>query len=147
MNHSKGDLKMNNSRMQTYFNDYELFHQTRGNKITHYFGIPMILFSTLGFISAAGAPIDTLIGIGIMLLLLGFYAWIQPMWGLLFTILVAALYGASAFVPVVWHAVLFVGGWILQGIGHYKYEKKSPAFLKNLTHLLIGPFWIFKNLI
>jgi uncharacterized membrane protein YGL010W len=37
---------------------------------------------------------------------------------------------------------LFVFGWILQFVGHYVYEKRSPAFLKNLTHLLVGPLWI-----
>ena len=25
---------------------------------------------------------------------------------------------------------------------HYVYEKKSPAFYKNLVHLLVGPLWI-----
>mgnify|MGYP006370608533 CR=1 FL=1 len=37
---------------------------------------------------------------------------------------------------------LFVFGWILQFVGHYVYEKRSPAFLNNLTHLLVGPLWI-----
>jgi uncharacterized membrane protein YGL010W len=37
---------------------------------------------------------------------------------------------------------LFVFGWILQFIGHYIYEKRSPAFFQNLTHLLVGPLWI-----
>jgi uncharacterized membrane protein YGL010W len=35
-----------------------------------------------------------------------------------------------------------VVGWILQYLGHYVYEKKSPAFYRNLVHLLVGPLWI-----
>jgi uncharacterized membrane protein YGL010W len=42
-----------------------------------------------------------------------------------------------------WLAVsLFVFGWILQFVGHYVYEKRSPAFFRNATHLLVGPLWI-----
>jgi uncharacterized membrane protein YGL010W len=41
---------------------------------------------------------------------------------------------------------VFVLGWVLQFVGHGHYEKKSPAFFKNLTHLLIGPLWVFSKL-
>jgi uncharacterized membrane protein YGL010W len=37
---------------------------------------------------------------------------------------------------------LFVLGWVFQFVGHYVYEKKSPAFARNLVHLLVGPLWI-----
>ena len=37
---------------------------------------------------------------------------------------------------------LFVVGWIFQFVGHYVYEKRSPAFFRNLAHLLVGPLWI-----
>jgi uncharacterized membrane protein YGL010W len=39
-------------------------------------------------------------------------------------------------------AVLFVGGWILQGVGHYVYERNSPAFFRNFVHLAVGQLWI-----
>jgi len=41
-----------------------------------------------------------------------------------------------------WALSLFVLGWVLQFIGHYVYEKRSPAFFRNFTHLLVGPLWI-----
>ena len=41
--------------------------------------------------------------------------------------------------------VLFALGWILQGVGHAFYEKKSPAFLRNVLHMLIGPLWVFAD--
>jgi uncharacterized membrane protein YGL010W len=52
-----------------------------------------------------------------------------------------ALYLLGNFVP--WQAgiALFVLGWALQFVGH-AYEGKKPAFLTNLTHLLIGPLWV-----
>ena len=39
-------------------------------------------------------------------------------------------------------AALFALGWILQGVGHYVYEKNSPAFFKNFAHLAVGQLWI-----
>ena len=53
--------------------------------------------------------------------------------------------GRALPIPALWS--LFILGWIFQGIGHYHYEKKSPAFFKNLEHILIGPLWIFARLI
>ena len=48
------------------------------------------------------------------------------------------------FVPWFWKVslALFVVGWIFQFVGHYVYEKRSPAFYRNLAHLLVGPLWI-----
>ena len=37
---------------------------------------------------------------------------------------------------------LFVFGWVLQGVGHWVYEKNSPAFFRNFVHLAIGQLWI-----
>lgn len=41
----------------------------------------------------------------------------------------------------------FVAGWIFQGIGHARYEKKSPAFFKNLLHLLVGPIFLWNEVL
>lgn len=37
---------------------------------------------------------------------------------------------------------LFVGGWILQFIGH-AFEGKPPSFFSNPIYLLVGPVWWF----
>ena len=54
----------------------------------------------------------------------------------------AASIAVGQHIPVVWAVVLFVVGWIFQFIGHYVYEKRAPAFYRNLAHLLVGPLWI-----
>lgn len=41
---------------------------------------------------------------------------------------------------------LFIGGWILQFIGH-ALEGKPPAFLKNPRALLIAPMWWVQKLL
>jgi uncharacterized membrane protein YGL010W len=37
---------------------------------------------------------------------------------------------------------LFVGGWGLQYIGHYVFEKNKPAFYGDPYYLLVGPIWV-----
>jgi uncharacterized membrane protein YGL010W len=36
---------------------------------------------------------------------------------------------------------MFVGGWILQLIGHYVFEKNDPKFLDDPLNLLVGAYW------
>ena len=44
-------------------------------------------------------------------------------------------------------AAAFVLGWIFQAIGHGVYEKSSPAFFRNLVHLLVGPAYLVNKLV
>lgn len=37
---------------------------------------------------------------------------------------------------------MFVGGWILQFIGHYVFEKQNPSFFDDPFYLLVGPIWV-----
>jgi uncharacterized membrane protein YGL010W len=37
---------------------------------------------------------------------------------------------------------LFVGGWIWQYIGHFIFEKNSPAFYGDARYLFIGVVWV-----
>ena len=39
-------------------------------------------------------------------------------------------------------AGLFVAGWALQFLGHYKFEQKSPSFFRDPLYLLVGPVWV-----
>jgi uncharacterized membrane protein YGL010W len=38
---------------------------------------------------------------------------------------------------------LFVGGWALQFIGHYVFEKNDPKFFSDPANLFIGVLWAF----
>jgi uncharacterized membrane protein YGL010W len=44
--------------------------------------------------------------------------------------------------PLGWALGLFALGWAIQFLGHSVFERRAPAFLHNLSHLLIGPLWI-----
>ena len=40
---------------------------------------------------------------------------------------------------------LFVGGWVLQLIGHYAFEKNSPLLFNDPLNMLIGVVWAAKE--
>ncbi len=143
-------------RLAKYFHDYASFHQTRGNQLTHVFGIIMIVISLLGLLGRVCPSSMCLawseffrLDAGTLLIVatLPFYFILDWKITLPYAFVMMGLYflGRTLPTPVCW--ILFVGGWILQGIGHYVFEKKSPAFFRNFTHLFIGPLWIFAKFV
>lgn len=138
------------SRLDDAFADYATHHRTRGNKWCHRFGIPMIMISLLGLLARADLPTTVshanaatfLIAIATI-----YYLFLE--WRLALPMLAVSLgfYWIGLLAPLAVNAGLFTGGWVLQFVGHGVFEKKSPAFLRNLAHLLIGPLWILNDLI
>ena len=43
-----------------------------------------------------------------------------------------------------WALALFVGGWVLQFVGHF-IEGNQPAFFRNPVYLLVGPLWLARR--
>lgn len=145
-------------RLQAYFNDYGNYHQTRGNQITHFFGISFILIGLLGLLSSLVLglgfwnPTETAYlrldgGTLLILLVLPYYFYLDWKISIPYGFVIFGLYFLGRALPSTVCWTLFVSGWILQGVGHYRYEKRSPAFFKNFTHLLIGPLWIFAKML
>jgi uncharacterized membrane protein YGL010W len=132
--------------LQAHFSDYSSFHRTPGNQACHYVGIPLIVFSLLALLARvplfqAGAFTVT----AAELVLLGATAYYLTLDVVLAVLMLAAsvvLAAAGRATPPLAAAALFVVGWVFQFIGHYVYEKKSPAFFRNLAHLMVGPLWI-----
>ena len=140
-------------RLAAYFRDYGNFHRTHGNEICHFFGIPMILLAIVGLLARVtlGPEFSPELRLDLGILsALGALAWYLMLdWrvGAPFGLVLLGNYFLGRAIPAPWLWVLFVVGWIFQLVGHYKYEKKSPAFLKNIEHLLIGPLWVFSRLL
>lgn len=143
---------MTTERLQRYFNEYHSFHTTAGNVATHYFGIPMIMVALLSLLaqihSGESAELIRLDG-GMALWAFGtlFYLYLDWKIGVPFGVVAFGAYLLGRAVPLPVAIALFALGWVLQYVGHLKYEKRSPAFYKNLEHLLIGPLWIFSKLV
>ena len=132
--------------LRDHFADYGSFHSTGGNKVCHALGIPLIYFSTLALLGQV--PLLRVSGFTVtlaepvILAVTLYYLRLDAALGAMMMVVSAALAAAGRFVPVPVSAFLFLLGWVLQFVGHYVYEKKSPAFFRNATHLLVGPLWI-----
>lgn len=119
--------------------DYAAYHRTRGNQVCHAFGIPLIGYAIVAW-SRVGTPFPI-----VALLLPVYFLWDARV-GMLMTSFIAVSALIAARVPGWTSAAAFLIGWAFQFYGHAVYEKKSPAFAKNLTHLLIGPAWVAAEL-
>lgn len=131
---------------------YEAFHRTPGNQLTHFVGIPMIFISIFGILSQFlvgrseffGSPLFRLDGGSIALgFVIVWYLLLDLRVGFSFSFFALGAYFIGRTIPLGVLIAFFVVGWIIQYIGHGVYEKKSPAFYTNLKHLLIGPLWVF----
>ena len=132
--------------LRSHFEDYAAFHRTAGNKACHAFGIPIIVLASLALL--ARVPLFTTLGFTLTLAELlivafvGYYLTLDvPLAGLMLAGY-AVLDAAGRFIPPLPALGLFVFGWILQGVGHWVYEKNSPAFFRNFVHLAVGQLWI-----
>jgi len=138
---------MSGRRLDALLDDYAAHHRARGNRICHAFGITLIVFGVLSLLELVriGGPwtaAELVIAAAAI-----FYVWRDPALGLA-TVAAAVLLDVAARAVGDWRigAAAFGVGWILQGIGHAVYEKSSPAFFRNLVHLLVGPAFLVNEL-
>ena len=133
------------------FADYAAYHQTRGNKVFHRIGIPMIMLTLLGMLSLVRLPVVATIrfdaAMVIIALASAWYFVVEWRLALPMIVLLVVMYFIGAALPFWLNAALFVLGWIFQFIGHRVYEHKNPAFFRNFVHLLVGPLWILNDVI
>jgi len=132
--------------LRSHFDDYAAFHKTAGNKLCHSFGIPIIVLASLALL--ARVPLFAAFGFTVTLaevlivLFVAYYLTLDAALAGLMLAAYAALDVAGRFIPPLPALGLFVFGWILQGVGHWVYEKNSPAFFRNFVHLAVGQLWI-----
>ena len=137
------------TRMRERLDEYESFHQAPGNEVCHVLGIPSIVAGSatlLGLVRLATFGDFTLtLAEVVAAAIIIFYVVSARLLGLVTALLLAALVALGRALPLWFGLSLFVGGWILQFIGHLAFEHRSPAFLRNLLHLLVGPAWIVER--
>ncbi len=137
--------------VEALFADYASYHQTRGNKLFHRLGIPMIMFSLIGMLTYVTLFDVGTIRIDAAMLLIAlssaYYFIIEWRLGIAMIAVSIVFYFLSAAIPLGLNIILFVLGWIFQFIGHKVYEHKNPAFFRNFVHLLIGLLWILNDVI
>lgn len=130
---------------------YAAYHQDTRNKATHFVGVPVIMLSL--FIPLAWLRLDlgSVTVTGAMLLaavVLAYYFVLDIALGIaMFAVTVALVWvgeriaGLGAVQGWSWFAVLFVGGWILQLVGHV-YEGRRPALTDNFFQIFVAPIFL-----
>jgi uncharacterized membrane protein YGL010W len=130
---------------------YAAYHQDARNKATHFVGVPLIMLAllvplswpsfeffglkvTAAMLLAAAVlayyfVLDVALAVA-MLAVLGALIWLAE--------LIAAGGTARAWT---WFGVLFVGGWILQLVGHVL-EGRKPALVDNLFQIFVAPIFL-----
>ncbi len=136
---------------------YAEYHRDRRNILTHFVGVPMIVFAVgvlLAGVHFVAAGTDLTLA-WIVYLLAG--AWYLtrghlPV-GLATTagigVLMLLAHSASSGGTAQWLAFgvgFFVAGWIIQFIGHY-YEGRKPAFADDIVGLLVGPMFVVMEML
>jgi uncharacterized membrane protein YGL010W len=130
------------SELSRLFEDYGSYHRHPANKLCHYVGIPMIVFTLVGLLWKLSFLLAAAVALAAILYDLRLSVRLTVPFGA-FVLLSAALApGLSA--AFLWTGFLL--GWALQFVGHFVYEKKAPAFFENLRQLLVGPLWIIGTL-
>lgn len=124
---------------QALSSDYAAYHTTRGNRVCHAIGIPLIVFAVVAWTLWPGSRLPVA---GLVLPV--YFVWDARL-GFAMAALVAACAQLAGLVPPAGIWAAFVVGWIFQLVGHRVFEKRSPAFASNLIHLLVGPAWILQK--
>ena len=139
------------TKLDALFDDYSSHHQTSGNKAMHRLGIPLIMLSLFGMLARVEivAVNSFRLDLAVLLIFVASVYYIVLDWKLGIAMLGVSiiLYIAGRVLPLSVNVALFILGWIFQFVGHSVYEKRQPAFLRNLVHLLVGPLWILKGLV
>jgi uncharacterized membrane protein YGL010W len=137
------------TRVDALLTDYGSYHRTRGNLICHAFGITLIVYGVLSLLlqiplGGRGVSAAELLIAGSFF----FYSFLSMPLALTVTAEAVALDLLARAVGD-WRVGLaaFVVGWIFQGIGHARYERRSPAFFKNLVHLMVGPIFLWNEVL
>ena len=143
-------------KVDLLFAEYSKSHRNATNKFIHWFCVPLIFCSILGFISLIPSPhfcisyfgcisIISLIAIALISL---YYLRLSFLIGpiMIFIMLLTEHFiyltnismGKKSWLI---YLSIFAITWIFQLIGH-KIEGKKPSFLKDIQFLLIGPIWL-----
>ena len=125
---------------------YAAYHRDVRNIATHFIGIPLIVVSLLALLSrpaweAGWLPFSPACAVVIVAAL--YYLRLSLRLGVMMLALLLLCLGFGAWVASLSTAAwLSIGiGWLFQFVGHF-WEGRKPAFMDDVTGLIIGPLFV-----
>lgn len=140
----------------TWFEQYGESHKNPVNKAIHWVCIPAISWSLLAGLQVVPHPFPEVpLAHWASVLVLGalvFYATLGTRFVIVMGLSALGMLGLNEVLvgagvplgPVA--AVVFVVAWIAQFVGHWL-EGKKPSFFQDLQFLLVGPAWLWNDLL
>ncbi len=135
------------AKLTMLFEQYDQFHLHPTNRLTHKVAIPLIVFHVVAMLSwvhllrLPSLNVDiTLAHVGIVAATI-WYLRHSVKLGLIMGVFLLLCIPLAAIAPTAVVVAVAAAGWIVQLLGHSVWEKKSPAFLTNIVHALIGPLY------
>ncbi|MQW91100.1 DUF962 domain-containing protein [Acinetobacter wanghuae] len=144
------------TKIERLLSQYAAYHLDRTNVMTHFIGIPMIVFSIICLTARAGVVFSGYeVTLAMLILTLTILYYLSLDW--IFAVIMAVIFlvaypfahdiaqwGTAAWLST--SIGIFVVGWVFQFVGHF-YEKKKPAFTDDLIGLAIGPLFVLAELV
>ncbi len=139
--------------LQEQLDAYAAYHQDPRNKLTHFFGVPLVTFSLfvfLGWFRFVEAPVAPFLSGAALFYLVVFLYYLSLDWFVAlvqmpFTVVLLWLADWVALRPftesVLIFLAAFVGGWIIQLVGH-ALEGRRPALTDNLLQIFNAPLFL-----
>ncbi len=142
-----------NPGLVTWFREYDDYHRHPLNRLTHKLAIPLIVFHTvvmfgwLHLFQVGGFQVNA--GHLLLLATMAFYLPLSPLYAALMAGMGLGCLAIGQWMEVSLGTqqarVVIIGiavfAWIVQLAGHVLWEKRSPAFAKNLLQALVGPIY------
>ncbi len=125
-------------RLEDCFAAYGPYHRDRRNQITHFIGVPLLVFSVLLLLPLwLGAALTAAATV--------YYCRFDFGLGIFLGGVFAALCGVAQYFSgpraYATSATAFIVGWAFQFLGHY-WEGRKPAFVDNLTQIFNAPVFL-----
>ncbi|HLZ66435.1 MAG TPA: Mpo1-like protein [Aliidongia sp.] len=134
---------------------YGCYHRDRRNRLTHFVGVPSIIFAVLIPLSLSDVALGPVTATPAMI-----WAAVMTLYYIKLDVAIG-LAMAAIFVVLLWAAgavaalgtgpalgifgAVFVSGWIMQLIGH-RFEGNKPALTANLFQTMVSPIFLTAEL-
>jgi uncharacterized membrane protein YGL010W len=131
---------------------YSAYHRDPRNRATHFVGVPLIAFSLLLPMALVRFPFggfDASLAMAFTLGVLVYYFLLDRLLAVLSTVVFGAMLAyaehlaATLSSAMLWSvfAAAFVGGWIIQLVGHV-FEGRKPALVDNFFQIFVAPLFL-----
>ncbi len=138
---------MLNPALNALFTEYADAHRHPTNRLTHKIAIPLIVFHIVAMldwvklVQIPGSTFTVSLGHVAFAVAVGWYLRMNVKLGLILAVGYGLCFPLGWVTPRWAVVVLAVFAWLVQLAGHLVWEKKQPAFFRNLLQALVGPMF------